>query len=206
MTAGTAGCALPGRRGDNSFFSYLLNVEPAAPIEDVRLYVPTPVQHGEAVLSEIVTEMTERQSGWAVDIVDTEQGPMLEIEAEELSPADGPYDMWIDVDVEEEIDTRAALANEPTLQPKHAIEQVECDFPHPDRWADRLRCYTYETMLYGEYPGETATSVFVSLDGSNEWFDSGWTGNEYGDTVTGTVVGDGWSTASGRLREGVGRY
>lgn len=208
VTSSLAGCGLLDRdREVISQYTYELNVEPAEPVTDAVLYVPRPVQNGAAALSGLVEDATAQLPGeWSFQPVDTDRGPMLEIQAPGLNPGDGPYYAMASLDAETEIDTRDALANEPVLGPRSNESQVECDFPHPDKWADRLRCYSYESELHGEYEGGVSTLVSCGLWGENSWWSGGWNGNEYLDRISGTVTGEGWVVASAGFREGMGNY
>jgi len=71
---------------------------------------------------------------------------------------------------------------------------------------DRLRCYSYGSEPYDDYDGDVSTLVSVGLWGENSWWNGEWNGNEYLDRVNGTVMGDGWASASAEFREGVGNY
>lgn len=208
VAGGIAGCTSPFSEPEMIHeFTYELNIEPAEPISDALLYAPTPVNNGEATLTGLVQDARQQlPSEWSYETIDTERGPMLEIRAAELNPSDGPYYTSVTQEVENEIDTRESLENEPGLAPRSNVVQVECDFPHPDRWEDRLRCYSYESELYGEYEASVSTVISVGLWGENSWWNGGWNGNEYLDRVTGTVTGDGWATASAGFREGMGNY
>ncbi|WP_336136154.1 hypothetical protein [Natronomonas amylolytica] len=207
-TAATAGCLGFGEEREvTSTYYYGVDVNPTAPVSDVTLYLPVPVRDGESAFSEAVTGEGIRPEEWSYAVVDTERGPMLEIGIDELQPESRPFNIDLDVASEDEIDTRKPLENEPTLQPKADLQQVDCDFPHPDEWDDRLRCYTYEGALYGTYePTGTEVSLAARFTGENTWFTGGWNGNDYTDDVHGFVDGTGWTTARGSVRAGVGNY
>lgn len=208
VAGGLAGCSfLDGEREVSSQYTYELNIEPADSVTAALLYAPIPVRDGEAALSNLVQDARgQLPDEWSYEVIDTDRGPMLEIQAPELVPDDGPYYAMVSLEAEGEIETREALENEPVLGPRSNLNQVECDFPHPDEWADRLRCYSYESELYGEYDGGVSTLVSVGLWGENSWWNGGWSGNEYLDRVSGTVTGEGWAVASAGFREGMGNY
>lgn len=203
-----AGCnVLGGDRDVVNQYTYELNVEPATTVSNATLYAPLPVRDGEAALPDLVDgTVAQLPDDWTTGRADTDRGPMLELVAPTLDPDGGPYYAMETVDATDEIDTREALATEPVLEPRSNDQQVECDFPHPDSWDDRLRCYTYESDLYGTYDGGASTLISAGLWGENGWWNGGWSGNEYLDRVSGTVTGDGWTTATGGFREGVGSY
>lgn len=188
-------------------FTYELNIEPAEPVTEATLYLPVPSQNGEPALSTLVDDtVAHLPSTWTNEVIQTDRGPMLSLEATEIDPAAGPYYPTVSVDVSREIDTREALDTEPGLSSRSSVEQVDCDFPYPDRWEGRLRCYRYQSALYGEYPEEVSTVISVGLSGANSWWQGGWNGNEYSNRVSGSVTGKGWITASASFLQGSGNY
>jgi hypothetical protein len=207
-TAATAGCLGFGEEREvTSTYYYGVDVNPTAPVSNVTLYIPVPVSDGEAAFPEAITGGGIRPEGWSYGIAETDRGPMLEVGVDELRPESRPFSIELDVASEDEIDTREALEAEPTLQPKENRQQVDCDFPHPKEWDDRLRCHTYEGAFYGTCePTGTEVSLSVRWSGENAWFTGGWNGNEYTDEVHGFVDGTGWTSARGSVREGVGNY
>lgn len=202
-----AGCSNPlGEREYYREFGYQASVNPTGPVTGITLSVPAPVLD-DAVAIEGRLDDGIVPEAWALSIVETDRGPMLAIETDELRPPDGPYSVEIHWTVEAEIDTRNALQNEPTLRPKDDVEQVECDFPHPDDWDDRLRCYSYVGSISGAFePTGTSVSVSASFFGANSWHQGGWSGNDYDDSLHGYVDGTGWTDAQGSFREGSGTY
>jgi hypothetical protein len=208
-TASAGGCLGFGEpREVQSAYRYHASVNPTAAISDVTLYLPVPVRDGTVAFADALTG-TEgiRPEDWSYAIVDTDRDPMLEIRVGTLAPTDRPYAIEIDVFAEAEIDTRDALATEPTLSGRSNLQERACSFPHPDEWDDRLRCYAYESAFYGEYePTGTSVAVDATFTGENSWFAGGWTGNEYTDFAHGFVDGTGWASGQGSLRQGVGRY
>ena len=208
LIAGFAGCtAFSGEQEVINQFTYDLNIEPARLLPDATLYVPIPVLTGEPALTGLIDEaVTHLPSSWSGGIVETERGPKLELRAGEIDPNEGPYYPSTSAAIDREIDTREALVNEPTLGSHPDLTQVDCDFPYPDRWEGRLRCYRYESDLFGEYAEDVPALLSVGLSGENRWWNGGWSGNEYFDRVSGSVDGDGWVTASASFREGSGNY
>lgn len=203
-----SGCSgLGGDRDVRSEFVYTAEVNPTDAITDVTLYLPVPIVGGEVVITDRITDYAFEPDGWSLSIADTDSGPMLEVTVDEISARNRTYDMWIDWIIDEEIDTRNALENAPTLQPKDGIEQRECDFPHPEEWDDRLRCYSYDGRFYGGYePTGTDVGISISLWGDNSWRNGGWRGNSYNDDLHGFVDGTGWAGGRGSLNEGIGTY
>lgn len=206
-TTSLAGCSNPfGEREYYREFDYQATVNPTASVTDVTLHLPVPVLDDEVAIEGRLDDGIVPEE-WALSITGTDRGPMLAIEADELRVRDRTYSVELQWTVEEEIDTREALENEPTLRPKDDVERVECDFPHPEDWADRLRCYSYVGSIAGEFePRGTPVSVSASFFGANSWHNGGWSGNDYDDSVHGHVDGTGWADARGSFMEGVGTY
>lgn len=191
-----------------SEYRYMASVNPTATVSNVTIRLPAPATDGEAAFAaDLAGDAGIRPTEWSYAVAETDRGPMLEITVDELEPANRPYDLEFSVSADEEIDTREALANEPTLSGRSNRTQADCSFPHPDSWDDRLRCHSYESSFYGEFePTGTSVAVDASLTGENAWFEGGWTGNDYTDFAHGFVDGTGWATGEGSIREGVGRY
>lgn len=208
-TVSIGGCLGFGEdREVRSEYRYHASVNPTAPLSNVTLRLPVPLRDGSVEFADALTgDEGIRPEGWSYAIVPTDRDPMLEVTIENLEPTNRPYSIELDVLSDGEIDTRDALENEPTLGGKSNLQGGECDFPHPDEWDDRLRCYTYESAFYGEYePTETRVAVDATFTGENSWFNGGWTGNDYTDFTHGFVDGTGWVSGQGSFREGVGRY
>lgn len=191
-----------------SEYRYHASVNPPAPISNVTVRLPVPLRDGSVEFADALTgDEGIRPEDWSYAIVTTDRDPMLEISIETLEPTNRPYSIEMDVPSDAEIDTRDALETEPTLGGKSNLQEGACDFPHPDEWDDRLRCYTYESVFYGEYePTGTSVAVDATFVGENSWFNGGWTGNDYTDFTHGFVDGTGWVSGRGSFREGVGRY
>jgi hypothetical protein len=64
--------------------------------------------------------------------------------------------------------------------------------------------------MYADYETGEETTVYVSaqLDGRNEWFSGGWTGNEYREWSRVELRGpqSGWVLTDGELEIGSGTY
>lgn len=208
-TLSVGGCLGFGtEREVRSEYRYYASINPPAPVSNVTLYLPVPLRDGVVAFTDALTgDAGIRPDDWSYAVVDTDRDPMLEITVERLTPADRPYSIELGVLSDAEIDTRDAMATEPTLGGKSNVREGPCDFPHPDDWDDGLRCYTYESAFYGDYdPTGPSVAVDATFTGENAWFAGGWTGNDYTDFAHGFVDGTGWTSGQGSVREGVGRY
>ncbi|MDY7083450.1 MAG: hypothetical protein SXQ77_13860, partial [Halobacteria archaeon] len=188
----------------------------------------------EANLSEGERQRATDQPDWNLSLVDTRHGRMLRIHADVIKPrfvTPQPIDeegnplptnesprpqtrsISVSLQVNNSIDTKNALENEPVLVPKYNITKVECDFPRPEDSA--VECYRYDSRIYASYNVTNASmtsnpeiDLAVSFDGSNSWFTAGWTGNNYHDFTNTVIEGenDGWIKTNGRFTQGEGNY
>lgn len=69
-----------------------------------------------------------------------------------------------------------------------------------------VKCYNYSSVLFFDSYPEINTSIYISLEGRNEWFQMGWTGNEFSDHTFAFITGEGWKEVKGSLEAGKGRY
>lgn len=136
------------------------------------------------------------------------------ISAEEYDPDDpdmgtqndGRITFTATLVAEEAIDTADPFDAEPLLAP--GADRTEIDCLTGD--SSTHRCFEYEGRMYADYETSEAATVYVSaqLDGRNEWFSGGWTGNEYREWSRVELRGphSGWVLADGGLDVGSGNY
>jgi hypothetical protein len=88
------------------------------------------------------------------------------------------------------------------------LTRSTCELPYPESWAPD--CYEYESRIYAHYTTSpnAKLSLYIELEGRNNWWVYGWSGNEYRDNVHIALSGEsqGWHAAFGQLVEGEGRY
>ncbi|WP_456329193.1 hypothetical protein [Archaeoglobus sp.] len=85
------------------------------------------------------------------------------------------------------------------------MKEVNCSEEHLKHYRF-VKCYYYSSVLFFDsYPGINA-GIYVSLEGRNEWFQMGWTGNEFSDYIFAFTTGEGWKEVKGSLEAGKGRY
>jgi len=213
-------------------------------ISNLTVMLPLPVADGDSAVGEDLSDREFRlPEGWSYAVVDTEYGPMLRIEADEI-PGEPTYyravmegDRLVDweeipasaydrndsdtirvehddaeiqhtVVVNETIDTRSPIGDEPLLSPRSNQTEVACEqFYYEDEDAT---CYAYDARVYLSYDAPPGTEVYVraELRGTNSWWVLGWNYNEYRDTVALLTdeSPDGWTTADGELVTGSGNY
>jgi hypothetical protein len=104
------------------------------------------------------------------------------------------------------IETRTPVGTSPTFYPAATRELADCPLPHRDETA----CFDYDAPIHLSYESAESARVsgIVAVDGSNEWFAGGWTGNGYGDRIRFAATGprDGWAVANGTTEVGRGTY
>lgn len=136
------------------------------------------------------------------------------IPAEEYAPDnpdmgvqnDGSFRFTVTLVADEPIDTADPFDAEPLLAP--GVDRSEVDCFTGD--SATHRCFEYEGQVYADYETSEETTVYVSaqLDGRNEWFSGGWTGNEYREWSRVELRGpqSGWVLTDGELEIGSGNY
>lgn len=147
-------------------------------------------------------EVANETMGWHERIDESEydpQNPQMGVQD------DGSFTFSISVVANETIDTAEPIGAEPLLSAQEQT-QISCT----DAISDAQRCYRTDGVVYAEYESSPETTVFVGteLEGRNEWFSGGWTGNTYRQWSTVEILGpnDGWIQTDGTLEVGVGRY
>lgn len=137
----------------------------------------------------------EKPEGWNLSFVETDRGSMMRVEADLVESEKRPsardfetnesvprgdqlryyreHQINIKIDYNTSLDTRTALDTEPHLEPRISPTRVNCHYT--------AECYATNTtaFLKQDADNQTYTYLGVSLDGRNEWFAMGWTGNSY---------------------------
>jgi hypothetical protein len=119
---------------------------------------------------------------------------------------DGSFSFDVTVVADDSVETADPFGTEPLLDPRYNLTEVECTFGA----GARQECYEYDSQVYAAYDAPENATVYVGteLDGRNEWFSGGWTGNEYRQRIRTELLGPGtgWYLAEGELEIGSGRY
>ena len=141
-------------------------------------------------------------------------GRRVEISESEYDPENPDHskvdfrsvDVLVTVDAPYPVDTESPVGDEPLLPTTSDRVATACEFPT----TDTASCFDYDAPLYLSYDASEGTRVdtIVSFEGRNEWFDGGWTGNGYRESVDYRATGpqSGWVTAEGHLVVGNGNY
>lgn len=106
------------------------------------------------------------------------------------------------------LETRDPFETEPTLYAGDAVTRELTDCRFSDERAEA--CFGYDAPVYLAYDtaGNATVRGYVSVEGANEWFAGGWTGNSYADRVEFAATGPqrNWSNATGYTVTGRGTY
>lgn len=194
-------------------------------LENVTIIVPLPAIGSQPINIENLTI----PEGWSVSIVEMPYGRMLKLEGRnvktwKMSPipvpveiektptvtpamvkkaADYRFDLRLELD--REIDTINPLNGEFVLQPKYEVKRVNCseiDLKH----YRYVECYSYTTTIFYAPHPPIDVGIYISLEGRNEWFHMGWTGNHFHDYVLAFLNRVGWNDVNGSLKTGMGVY
>jgi hypothetical protein len=119
---------------------------------------------------------------------------------------DGSFTFSVTLVADEPIDTADPFDDEPLLAPQADRTEVDCFTGD----SATHRCFEYEGRVYADYETSEEATVYIStqLDGRNEWFSGGWTGNEYREWSRVELRGpqSGWILTDGELEIGSGTY
>jgi hypothetical protein len=149
-------------------------------------------------------------------VVEGDMGRRERIPASEYDPSNPDHQkvdrrsvgLRADQQVEYPIETQAPLGASPTLYADDAVTR-ELSACGPTSM-ESATCFAYDAPVYLSYEaeGDVRMAGVVSLEGTNEWFAGGWTGNSYVDRVRFSATGaqDGWVTFEGETETGIGSY
>lgn len=119
---------------------------------------------------------------------------------------DGTFRFAVTLVADGPIDTADPFDDEPLLAPHADRTEVECS----GGGSATHRCFEYAGRTYVDYEASEGATVYVSalLEGRNEWFSGGWTGNEYREWSRVELRGpqSGWVLTGGGLEVGSGNY
>jgi hypothetical protein len=149
-------------------------------------------------------------------VVEGDMGRRERISEREYDPSDPDHQqvdrrsvgLRADQQVEYPIETQAPLGASPTLYADDAVSR-ELTACGPTSM-ESATCFAYDAPVYLSYEAGSDVRVtgVVSVEGSNEWFAGGWTGNSYVDRVRFNATGaqDGWARFEGETETGIGSY
>lgn len=183
-----------------------------------RVPYPVPIDEddggNETRLQESVTVQPIARAATVI-VQDTLQGSTFRVRIEpesggatavRESPVLRPVEFGVREMIVAMIDTRDPFGAEPLLEPKEDLHETGCSNPG----TKTTRCFAYTSPVYISYrsDGPADLVISVSVHGSNEWWELGWSSNSYTDRVIASPFEgqEGWVTAEGVLITGNGRY
>lgn len=194
-------------------------------VKNVTIVVPLPILGEEPMdLGKMMVP-----ENWKAEVVETPYGKMLRLSGENVktwvmkpmpipaepgkTPTATPqmikrsalYEFEVRVELNREVNTLNPFDGEYTLQPKFELEEIECSEDYIKHYRN-ARCYTYATKVFYESEPRVNASVVVWLEGRNEWFQMGWSGNEFNDKIFAHLTQEGWHSVKGRIDVGKGVY
>jgi len=120
-----------------------------------------------------------------------------------------PKELSARVHVDQDVNTKNTIGNEPLLSPKYNLTRSTYEIPYPEGRTPP-NYYEYESRIYADYTAaaNAIVPIYIEAEGRNSWWVYGWSGNNYRDRIELTFTGEqhGWYVASGKLVEGEGRY
>lgn len=119
---------------------------------------------------------------------------------------DGSFTFSVSLATDRTIDTADPFGSEPLLTTTDELREIDCWGPA----SETERCYEYDSYGYASYEAADETVVYVrtGLEGRNEWFSGGWSGNNYREYASIELAGPqaGWFVTTGTLDVGSGNY
>ena len=191
-------------------------------VENVTVIVPL------SVLDEpIGLENLSVPDGWKAEIVETPYGKMLKLSGEEvrtwimsqmpvqakpgsnvtptMAKRAARYAFELRLKLDREVNTLNPLNGEYILKPKFNLKEVACPEDYIKHYRN-VKCYNYTTLIFYDSDPMLNASVVVWLEGRNNWFQMGWTGNEFDDRIFAYLTSRGWHNVTGKLETGQGVY
>lgn len=174
----------------------------------------TIVQTEHGPMLALTTESFPVESHYYRFVEENGEGRRVEISESEYEPGNPEMVAYTErsvrvevmVEADHSIDTRSPTGTEPLLSPEFVRTPTACDDPY----FDTQQCYDVQSraLLTYDAPTETRTSLWVELEGRNEWWIFGWNGNYYTERYIDEYHGsqDGWVTLDGTLETGWGNY
>lgn len=195
-----------------SSYEYEVSISVDEEIVDGEFLLPLPILADEPTLGEIHTTDSDRFDGIETGIVETDHGPMFQLEVAFVSDAPSRHDLWVvaEMDAEQPIETRNPHGNEPLLSPLE-LRPRHLDDDAEDGLLDRQN-FDASSTAHLEHGGEESADigVLVTHRGGNEWWSFGWNGNWYETTVLANEAPHGpegeWIELRGSHTEGAGSY
>lgn len=152
-------------------------------VENASLMLPYPESEEFAKALNNDSEI-EKPEGWNLSISDSDYGSMLEIETGSLEPYrngsgrselgyQDTYDIEVRIEYNRSLETRNGLFREPHIPRINSTASDHC--------TGSGECFSSTSSAYLEYESSNDTFLYMDIDleGRNDWWALGWTGNSY---------------------------
>jgi hypothetical protein len=212
-----------------SRYSYSVELTTDSKLENITFIVPIPVGN-ETLINMAINESVhdffnpaQKSDDWNASIVETKYGKMLKISAKEFVPqvhtnvelnpgnnlptgnstsfTRGNKEVTATMVADHFIDTINASENEPILSQKFNLTTSQ-----PSAYIQKT--LSYDSIIYADYTSsqDATVEVFVTLQGTNEWWQGDSAFNSYHERLGTTFKGEkhGWFSVIGGLTEGEG--
>jgi hypothetical protein len=177
VVAATVGLALaagplftPEPEVERSTYGYSVVVDTDATLEGATFYVPLPATaNGSSPVADAIRRGdVEVPAGWRYDVVETEHGRALRLDAGDVVAERRPdgnrystYEVGLSVPSEDVLDTSDPFGDEPTIAPVEDRRVRPCpNVADPD---SGKTCYAFDAFVYAEYDAPPTASVGVIL-------------------------------------------
>jgi len=195
-------------------YSYLCTVTTDAPMYNVTLFIPVPVDT--AGNSPTAAGFSSRSirgvpAGWETILLDSSKSTMVKITTPAVIPPQEtthghPFTITLSSEdsTETAIDTSDPINGSALFRPVQALKENTC---LPGRGGS-ARCFTFTTAAFAEYStaADTTATITSAITGRNSWKVLEPASNEYHAEVTLTMKGSqhGWQTMDGEMTSGSG--
>jgi len=217
---------------------YRVIISTQSVLENITLLLPVPFTHNNTLLGEALVkgEGYGISPDWRLSLEQVNDTPMLKISAVKIVPEYHgypipiepgstpirtppptataysnetpiliPFEFGISQRVQRSIDTQNPFNREPLLSYPELLKSIPCRGPSLSG-----RCYQFMAPIYVQYSSSEAGNLTLSISGGgiNQWWEGGWSGNSYEETIEVTSENNqqGWIQGKGFLSTGSGRY
>lgn len=196
-------------------YTYLCTVTTDAPLYNVTLFIPVPVDA--AGNSPTAAAFSSRTIGgvpadWEMILLDSGKSTVVKITTPAIIPPKGttaghPFTTTLTSEdtARAAIDTLDPVNGSAIFRPVQALKENAC----PGGGGD-ARCFTFTTSAFAEYStaADTTVTITSAITGRNSWKVLEPASNEYHAEVSISMKGakHGWETMDGELTSGSGTY
>lgn len=155
---------------EDSTYGYGVTLDTNTTLRNVTLSLPLPVSGNDTspVAAAIRSGAADAPEGWQYDVVETERGLVVRIEAETVPAERQPdgnrssaYRFGVTVPADHVIDTGNPYGTEPTVAPVDGRRERPC--PNQAAPDPRQTCFDFDTQVYVSYDAPPDADVGVRL-------------------------------------------